>query len=108
MECKPWKIELPNRTLEVEFTTVSSAYHVELNPSDVGNNDRYVVQEIIKEMAKNRAVGAEGQRMFKVGAVRLCVGGVEGRAQVQWRLGWWQQAWLLLGDRGTGHIGAST
>lgn len=66
VECKPWKIELPSRTLEVEFTTISSAYHVEMNPSNVGNNDRYVVQEIIKEMAKNRPVGAEGQRLFKV------------------------------------------
>jgi hypothetical protein len=27
---------------------------------------RYVVQEIIKEMAKNRPVGADGERTFKV------------------------------------------
>lgn len=40
VECKPWKIELPTRKLELEFTTISSSYHVELNPSDVGNNDR--------------------------------------------------------------------
>lgn len=32
----------------MELTTVSSNYHVQMNPSDVGNNDRYVVQEIIK------------------------------------------------------------
>jgi DNA polymerase III delta prime subunit len=42
VECRPWKIELPNRNLEVEFTTISSSFHVELNPSDVGNNDRCV------------------------------------------------------------------
>ncbi|KFM24547.1 Replication factor C subunit 3 [Auxenochlorella protothecoides] len=66
VECKPWKIELPTRTLEVEFTTLASAYHVELNPSDVGNNDRYVVQEIIQEMAKNRPVGVSSERMFKM------------------------------------------
>lgn len=36
--------QLPSRKLEVELTTVSSNYHVEMNPSDVGNNDRYVVQ----------------------------------------------------------------
>ena len=41
-------LQLPSRKLEVELTTLSSNYHVELNPSDVGNNDRYVVQEIIK------------------------------------------------------------
>lgn len=66
VECKPWKIQLPSRALELEFTTVSSSYHVEMNPSDVGNNDRYVVQEIIKEMAKSRPIGADGQQGFKV------------------------------------------
>lgn len=66
VECKPWKIQLPSRVLEVEFTTISSAFHVEMNPSDVGNNDRYVVQEIIKEMARNRPVTADGHRTFKV------------------------------------------
>lgn len=34
--------------LEVELTLASSNYHTEMNPSDVGNNDRYVVQEILK------------------------------------------------------------
>ena len=48
VETKPWKIELPSRKLEIELTTVQSNYHVELNPSDVGNQDRYVVQEVIK------------------------------------------------------------
>jgi len=37
-----------------------SNYHVELNPSDVGNNDRYVVQEVIKELAKNRPLDVAG------------------------------------------------
>lgn len=40
---------------------VCSNYHVELNPSDVGNNDRYVVQEIIKELAKNRPLDVAGE-----------------------------------------------
>lgn len=44
VESRPWVIELPSRKLEVELTTLSSNYHVEMNPSDVGNNDRYVVQ----------------------------------------------------------------
>lgn len=66
VECKPWRIQLPTRVLEVEFTTVSSAHHVEMNPSDVGNNDRYVVGEIIKEMARNRPVGSDGTRSFKI------------------------------------------
>lgn len=37
-----------------------------MNPSDVGNNDRYVVGEIIKEMARNRPVTTDGKRGFKV------------------------------------------
>ena len=42
VEHKPWTIEVPGRSskLEVEMTTVTSNYHVEMNPSDVGNNDR--------------------------------------------------------------------
>jgi hypothetical protein len=41
VETKPWKIELPTRKLEIELMTLSSNYHVEMNPSDAGNNDRY-------------------------------------------------------------------
>ena len=41
-------VQLPSRNIEIELTTVSSNYHVEMNPSDVGYQDRYVVQEIIK------------------------------------------------------------
>lgn len=66
VETKPWKIQLPSRSLELEMTTISSNDHVELNPSDVGNNDRYVVQEIIKEMAKSRPVDMAGNKGFKV------------------------------------------
>lgn len=40
VECKPWKIKLPSSSIDLEFTTISSAYHVEMNPSDVGNRDR--------------------------------------------------------------------
>lgn len=40
IETKPWKIDLPSRKLEIELMTLSSNYHVEMNPSDVGNNDR--------------------------------------------------------------------
>lgn len=60
VESKPWTIQLPTRKLEVELTTLSSNYHLEMNPSDVGYNDRYVVQEIIKEMARSKPVDATG------------------------------------------------
>lgn len=53
------------RTIDVELTTLSSTHHVELNPSDAGFQDRYVVQEIIKEMAKNRPIDTKGRKGFK-------------------------------------------
>ena len=62
----PLTSQLPSRNLEVELTTISSNYHVEMNPSDVGNNDRYVVQEIIKEMAKTRPLDINGNKGCKV------------------------------------------
>jgi replication factor C subunit 3/5 len=39
---------------------------VELTPSDVGFQDRYVVQEVIKEMAKNRPIDSKGKKGYKV------------------------------------------
>ncbi|KIZ03184.1 Replication factor C subunit 3 [Monoraphidium neglectum] len=68
VETKPWVLELPSRKLELELTTVSSNYHVELSPGDVGGtNDRYVVQEVIKDLAKNRPLDvATGHKGFKV------------------------------------------
>lgn len=58
VETRPWKVQLPSRSIEIELTTVSSNHHVELNPSDAGNNDRYVVQELIRDMAATRPVAA--------------------------------------------------
>ncbi|KAK4786699.1 hypothetical protein SAY86_010532 [Trapa natans] len=67
VENKAWKIDAGSRTIEIELTTLSSTNHVEMNPSDAGFQDRYIVQEIIKEMAKNRPlVDAKGKRGFKV------------------------------------------
>jgi len=43
-----------NKTIEI--TTVASNYHIEMNPSDAGNNDRFVVQEVIKEIASSGSV----------------------------------------------------
>ncbi|KAK3446445.1 hypothetical protein EUGRSUZ_A02136 [Eucalyptus grandis] len=54
------------RNIDIELTTLSSTHHVEMNPSDAGFQDRYVVQEIIKEMAKNRPIDTKGKKRFKV------------------------------------------
>uniref|UniRef100_A0A7R9SVF4 AAA+ ATPase domain-containing protein n=1 Tax=Polyblepharides amylifera TaxID=1486889 RepID=A0A7R9SVF4_9CHLO len=68
VETKEWKIERPEMSskIEVELTTLSSNFHVELNPSDAGLKDRYIVQELIKEMAKSRMLDVPGSKGFKV------------------------------------------
>ncbi|KAL6005192.1 Subunit of heteropentameric Replication factor C (RF-C) [Asimina triloba] len=66
IENKIWKVEAGTRTIDLELTTLSSTYHVELNPSEAGFQDRYIVQEIIKEMAKNRPIDTKGKKGFKV------------------------------------------
>ncbi|CAP22811.1 Protein CBR-RFC-3 [Caenorhabditis briggsae] len=57
-----------NRKLEIQ--TVSSNYHVEMTPSDVGIYDRVVVQDLVKEMAQTSQIEASSQKSFKV--VVLC------------------------------------
>ncbi|OWM73175.1 hypothetical protein CDL15_Pgr001289 [Punica granatum] len=66
VENKTWKIDAGSRTIDIELTTLSSTNHVEMNPSDAGFQDRYIVQEIIKEMAKNRPIDTKGKKGFKV------------------------------------------
>lgn len=58
-------IQAGTRTIDIEFTTLSSTNHIEMNPSDAGFQDRYIVQEIIKEMAENRQFDTKGKRGFK-------------------------------------------
>jgi replication factor C subunit 3/5 len=42
-------------------TTVASSYHIEINPGDAGNADRFVVQDLIKEMAQYNPALAAGE-----------------------------------------------
>lgn len=58
-------VQAGTRTIDLELTTLSSTHHVELNPSDAGFQDRYIVQEIIKEMAKSRPIDTKGKKGFK-------------------------------------------
>ena len=44
------------KTLDVNM--ICSNYHIELSPGDAGMHDKYVVQEVIKEMAANRSLNA--------------------------------------------------
>lgn len=45
---------------QVEVTTVASAHHVEVNPSESGVNDRIVVQELIKDIASSAPIDVSG------------------------------------------------
>jgi replication factor C subunit 3/5 len=47
-----------NKTLSINL--ISSAYHIELTPSDAGIYDRYVVNEVIKEMASHQSLSTIG------------------------------------------------
>ncbi|KCV70048.1 replication factor C subunit 3/5 [Fonticula alba] len=53
-------------TRKVDLPIVSSNYHLEMSPSDVGNQDRFVVQEVIKEVAQSQQIDANAARRFKV------------------------------------------
>lgn len=41
---------------KLELNVVSSSYHLEITPSDMGNNDRIVIQELLKEIAQMEQV----------------------------------------------------
>ncbi|MFH4973950.1 hypothetical protein AB6A40_000659 [Gnathostoma spinigerum] len=51
---------------KLEIQTLSSNYHIQLCPGDVGIYDRVVVQEVIKEMAQMQQLTSTVQRNFKV------------------------------------------
>ena len=53
-----------NRKIDVNI--VSSNYHIELTPSDAGNYDRLVIQDILKEIAQTQNVDLNAKRKFKV------------------------------------------
>lgn len=61
----PIVFQAGSRNIDLEVTTLSSTNHVELTPSDAGFQDRYIVQEIIKEMAKNRPIDTKGKKGYK-------------------------------------------
>ncbi|XP_063070673.1 replication factor C subunit 3 [Engraulis encrasicolus] len=51
---------------KIEINTIASNYHLEVNPSDAGNSDRVVIQELIKTMAQSQQIQSSTQREFKV------------------------------------------
>ncbi|KAJ1961645.1 Replication factor C (RF-C) subunit [Dipsacomyces acuminosporus] len=57
--------ETPSRR-KMEINIISSSYHIEVNPSDVGIYDRVIVQDLIKETAQTQQISASSTRKFKV------------------------------------------
>lgn len=57
--------ETPSKK-KLEITTISSNYHIEVNPSDVGIYDRVVVMDLVKTTAQTHQIDPSGQREFKV------------------------------------------
>lgn len=74
VEHKPWDIDMPGRSgkIEVDVTTLSSNFHVEINPSDAGYHDKYIIQGVLEEMAKNNAV-LEGSSCHKTCNLKLLI-----------------------------------
>ncbi|KAI1914358.1 Replication factor C (RF-C) subunit [Ophidiomyces ophidiicola] len=51
---------------KLEFNIIASIYHLEITPSDVGNYDRVVIQELLKEIAQTQQVDLSARQRFKV------------------------------------------
>lgn len=66
------KIKIQSRVFQlsssrkVEFNVVLSNYHIEITPSDMGNNDRVVIQDLLKEIAQTQSVDVSAKNRFKV------------------------------------------
>lgn len=66
------KIRIDSRVFQttsnrkLEFNIVSSNYHLEITPSDVGNYDRVVIQDLLKEVAQTQQVDLSAKQRFKV------------------------------------------
>ena len=61
----------------VEINMISSNYHIEMAPGDAGLNDRYVIQDVIKEMAQSKniaSVGSNAEAGGGGGHIRVVVG----------------------------------
>ncbi|KAI9164581.1 Replication factor C (RF-C) subunit [Blastocladiella emersonii ATCC 22665] len=66
------KVKIDHRTLvtpsnrKIDISLLVSNYHIEINPSDAGNNDRLVVQDLIKELAQTQNIDTGAAKRFKV------------------------------------------
>ena len=50
---------------KLDVNIVQSNFHIELTPSDVGNYDRVVIQDLLKEIAQTQQVDLNAKQRFK-------------------------------------------
>ena len=50
---------------KLDLNVLSSNYHLEMNPSDVGIHDRVVLPSVIKEVAQTQQLDSNALRPFK-------------------------------------------
>ena len=66
------RLKIDQKTMEtpsgkkIDIHLISSMYHVEVNPSDVGYYDRVVIQEIIKEIAQTQQINTNAPHEYKI------------------------------------------
>ncbi len=60
------RVSATSSNRKLEFNIVSSVYHLEITPSDVGNYDRVIIQELLKEVAQTQQVDLNARQRFKV------------------------------------------
>jgi len=65
LRCETREFESASKK-KIEILTVSSNYHCEINPSDVGVQDRVVVMTLIKEIAGSQTIETNKGKAFKV------------------------------------------
>ncbi|KAL1739842.1 P-loop containing nucleoside triphosphate hydrolase protein [Schizophyllum fasciatum] len=51
---------------KLEINLVQSNFHIEITPSEAGNYDRVVIQELLKEIAQTQQVDLNAKQRFKV------------------------------------------
>ena len=58
--------ELKLKSKNISYMVTSSNYHLEFCPSDVGNNDKFIISHVIKETSSFTQLDTESQKNFKV------------------------------------------
>ena len=58
--------ELKLKSKSISYMVTSSNYHLEFCPSDVGNNDKFIISNVIKETSSFAQLDTESQKNFKV------------------------------------------